>query len=172
MKKLKLLTFLILPAIAIPAALNLTSCSLYTADVRELKSSDYVVHGGANSKTYNNEKEAGVSLHSLLWGTKSFHKGNYILFISHSSYQEGTNYLLGQPKFGADDQSKHPLVNMGVNLPAGIEEFNTIDELKAQDIAVVSYIIIDKNADAKIIGSGTRDIPSYYVGDPISPYAT
>jgi hypothetical protein len=67
MKKLKLLSFLIIPAIAIPAALNLTSCSLYTANVRVLNSGDYIADGSADpSKTYNDEKGAGVSLHSLL----------------------------------------------------------------------------------------------------------
>jgi hypothetical protein len=93
------------------------------------------------------------------------------LFISHTSNQESTNFLLGQPKFGVDDQDEYPLTNTKVNLPAGIDEFNTIDELKALDIGIVSYMLVDKNATDKIYGGGTTSHPDYEPKDPISPFA-
>jgi hypothetical protein len=61
MKKLKLLTFLIVPAIAVPIAMNLTSCALYTGDIFNINYADY-----DGTKTLQDEKSVSASLHSLL----------------------------------------------------------------------------------------------------------
>jgi hypothetical protein len=88
MKKSKLTGLLLLPVVVLPIALSLSSCA-------DLSNSLYDVSNARNGEITHDSnlvdlKISNASLHSLLWGDKNFHNGNYVVFVTHSYHDEAS----------------------------------------------------------------------------------
>jgi hypothetical protein len=87
MKKLRLLTLLALPVIAVPFLATMTGCnSLSNTRLKEINISNYP----ANTTTYGNLPYSSQDFRSLVYGSSDFHKGNYCIFIANS---QAKNFL-------------------------------------------------------------------------------
>jgi hypothetical protein len=88
MKKLRLLSLLTIPAIAVPFLTMMTSCnSLATIYVKEVSINSF---GSGNDIIYKDAPYSNYNLKSLVYGAPDFHKGNYIVFIANS---QASNFL-------------------------------------------------------------------------------
>jgi hypothetical protein len=79
MKKLRLLTLLALPAAVTPFLAAMTSCTTL-GDIKlvELNSDSF------NGQTYGQVAKSNADFKDLIYGTSSFHGGNYCIFIANS----------------------------------------------------------------------------------------
>jgi hypothetical protein len=83
MKKLRLLTLLALPVVAVPFLATMSSCnSLADTKLKEINIGNYV-----GQTTYGNLPTSSQDLRSLVYGSSSFHGGNYCIFIANSQAQ-------------------------------------------------------------------------------------